>query len=530
MKNRDFLFIYFIAVVVITTAGLLQRSAGYMDAEYYASIGAGIREGDGFNQNFLWNYLDDPTGIPHPSNTYWMPLASILSTISVTFSLFGHKTTLWVINILFSSLIPVLTAWITFGFTKRRGDAWFTGLLAIFSGFYLLYYAIPETFAASMVFGSLLIILLTDNGDAETLKINPPVRWGLIGIIAGLLHMTRAEGILWFAIAAGYLVFLTIKNRDFKKKLVSAGFLITGYLVVSGAWYLRNMIYWDQFFPPGSSRTLWLINYDQTFAFPSNQLTFQNWWNQGIPSIIAFRRDALWMNLKSMLAVQGGILLLPFIITGWWVKKKDPRMVITVLYYGLIFVLMTVVFPFAGSRGGFIHSAAGVQPFFWAMVPIGLDRLLRWGERKRGWHLDEARRVFQIGLVLIMVLLTSVIFYQRVIEKQNGISAWQVEENHYYTVYEELVANQNLKPDSVVMVKNPPGWFFVTGLPVIVIPDADELTMRNVSLQFNADILILEKDHVNGLNSLYNTSSSRTGLVKIMEIGTTQIYSILPGN
>jgi hypothetical protein len=54
--------------------------------------------------------------------------------------------------------------------------------------------------------------------------------------------------------------------------------------------------------------------------------------------------------------------------------------------------------------------------------------------------------------------------------------------------------------------------------------------MRNVSLQFNADILILEKDHVNGLNSLYNTSSSRTGLVKIMEIGTTQIYSILPGN
>jgi hypothetical protein len=530
MKIRDFLFIYLIALVVITTVGLFQRSAGYMDAEYYASIGSGIREGVGFNQNFLWNYLDNPTGIPFPSNTYWMPLASILSTMSVTFSLIGHKTTLWVLNILFSSLIPVLTAWITFGFTKRRGDAWFTSLLAIFSGFYLLYYAIPETFAASMVFGSLLIILLTANRDADTLKINPSIRWGLIGIFAGLLHMTRAEGFLWIAIAAGYLIFLTIKKREYKKGLTSAGFLIIGYLVISGAWYLRNIFYWHQLFPPGSSRTLWLINYDQTFAFPSNQLTFRNWLNQGIPMIVASRCDALWMNIKSLLAVQGGILLLPFIIIGWWIKKKDPRMVIAALYYGLVFILMTVVFPFAGSRGGFIHSAAGVQPFFWAMVPIGLDRFLGWGERKRGWGLDEARRFFQIGLVLIMVLLTSVIFYQRVIEKQNGISAWQVEENHYNNIYDELVAKRILKTDSVVMVKNPPGWFFMTGLPAVVIPDADESTVRNVSQRFNTDILILEKDHVNGLNSLYNTATSRTGLVKIMEIGTTQIYSLLPGN
>jgi hypothetical protein len=129
-----------------------------------------------------------------------------------------------------------------------------------------------------------------------------------------------------------------------------------------------------------------------------------------------------------------------------------------------------------------------------------------------------------------MVLLSSIIFYQRVLEKENGISAWLVEENHYYKVYEELVANKTLKPDSVVMIKNSPGWFFVTGLPAVVIPDADESTVREISQRFNADILILEKDHVNGLNSLYNTSSSRTGLVKIMEIGTTQIYSLLLGN
>ena len=80
------------------------------------------------------------------------------------------------------------------------------------------------------------------------------------------------------------------------------------------------------------------------------------------------------------------------------------------------------------------------------------------------------------------------------------------------------------------MVKNPPGWYFVTGLPAVVIPDADESTVRNISNRFNADILILEKDHVNGLNSLYDTSLSKIGFVKIMEIGTTQIFSLMLGN
>ena len=119
-----------------------------------------------------------------------------------------------------------------------------------------------------MVFGSLLIILLTANEDADTLKINPSIRWGLIGIFAGLLHMTRAEGFLWIAIAAVYLIVLTIKKSEYKKGLTSAGFLIIGYLVISGAWYLRNIYYWHQLFPPGSSRTLWLINSRSNICVP----------------------------------------------------------------------------------------------------------------------------------------------------------------------------------------------------------------------------------------------------------------------
>ena len=524
MKIRDYLFLYLIAVLVISAAGILQRSAGYMDAEYYAAIGSGIRSGTGFTQNFLWNYLDDPVGIPHPSNTYWMPLASILSAISFTFNLAGQKTTIWVLNIFFSALIPVITAWITIRFTKRRSDAWVTGLLAIFSGFYLLYYAIPETFTLSMVFGSGLIILLSKNETESTKGKYFLLRWVFIGIAAGLLHMTRAEGLLWFAISAGNLVYLTLKHRDFQTGFASALCLISGYLFISGAWYLRNLQIWDQPFPPGTNRALWITTYDQTFSFPASLLTFQHWAAQGIEMVLSSRADAFWMNIKSILAVQGGILLFPFIIGRWWLYRRDAHLVLVAVYYSIVFFIMTVVFPFAGSRGGFIHSAAGIQLFLWAMVPIGLDQFIRFGERKRGWVSEEARRVFQIGLVIIMTLLTSIIFYQRVIVKENGISTWLVEERHYQNIFQELKTNLILDSESMVMVKNPPGWFLITGSHAIVIPDGDETTLKNVAQKFGASILILEKDHVKGLDPLYHSSISTIGLKRIMEIGDTQVF------
>ncbi len=38
-----------------------------------------VSPGYGFSEMVLWNFLDDPEGLPHPSHGYWMPLVSILS-------------------------------------------------------------------------------------------------------------------------------------------------------------------------------------------------------------------------------------------------------------------------------------------------------------------------------------------------------------------------------------------------------------------------------------------------------------------
>jgi hypothetical protein len=528
VSRKDYLILFLLSVVVITTVGLVQKSAGYMDAEYYAVTGKGLISGNGLIQNFLWNYLDDPIGIPHPANTYWMPLASILSAISLSFRQGDQKTTLWVVQILFSSLIPLATAMAGFSFTSRRSDGWMSGLLGLFSGFYLLYYAIPETFSLEMVFGFLLVTVLALQLSGGIQKRNWLVLWGIAGILAGLLHLARAEGLIWFLISLGCLAYLAFKVKKLEIILSAFGLLILGYLLVSALWYGRNISLWGSIFPPGSNRTLWMTNYDQTFLFPASALTFHKWIQQGVNSIARVRLDALWMNIKSAIAVQGGILLVPFIIAGLLLKRLDKRLILAGIYYGLIFILMTLVFPFAGARGGFIHSAAGVQIFFWAIVPVGLDRFVNWGNLKRNWKIEQARRVFQIGIVSIMVLLSGIIFYQRVIATTNGISNWLQDEAKYQQLWLGLVKSGDLAENDVAMVKNPPGWNLVTDIPAIVIPDGGVEAVRMAASKFGAKLLIIDKDHPKAMDNFYQGREEFPDFKLIFSLDDVKVYRFSP--
>ena len=526
MKRADLAAIYLISFTVILAVGLLEKSAGYMDAQYYAATGRELLRGHGFTQYFLWNYLDDPAGIPHPSNTYWMPLASILSAFNIILPNAGRPTNVWIINILISALTPVFSASAAFGFTKRRSDGWMAAGLAVFSGFYLLYYALPETFTAEMILGFLIISLLNVLFHPPDNSFRQVLLWGVVGLLTGLLHMARAEGLLWFGISLGFLVVTGLKRERPARLLLSVGGLILGYLIIAGAWYGRNLVIWNQLFPPGANLTLWITHYDQTFSFPASRISFGKWFESGLIAIMGVRLEALWMNLKSAIAVQGGILLTPFIIAGLWIQRRDIRIVLAGIYYILVFFIMTFVFPFAGSRGGFIHSAAGVQILFWAVVPIGLDRFLRWGEEKRGWNQENARRVFQIGILSIMAVLTGIILFQRVLQKTDGVPAWTAEERKYQEIMDALVIKGMAPRNEPVMIKNPPGWNLVTGLPAIVIPNGDPQTVLSAAERYGASILILDRDHPKFLDDFYRGAVGPLEFQELFTIRDAKIYLI----
>ena len=83
MNWRIYSFLFLLGLTVSLGTASLQEMPGYLDSDYYFAGGLQLADGEGFTEPFLWNYLDDPEGLPHPSHTYWYPLSSMLAAASM---------------------------------------------------------------------------------------------------------------------------------------------------------------------------------------------------------------------------------------------------------------------------------------------------------------------------------------------------------------------------------------------------------------------------------------------------------------
>ena len=123
MSWRIYIFLFVLGLAVALGIASLQETPGYLDSDYYFVGGLQLVEGKGFAEPFLWNYLDNPVGLPHPSHTYWLPLSSILAAISMFVS--GQHTYegARLIFILLAAFIPPLTARLAWDVTNNRALA-----------------------------------------------------------------------------------------------------------------------------------------------------------------------------------------------------------------------------------------------------------------------------------------------------------------------------------------------------------------------------------------------------------------------
>jgi hypothetical protein len=278
---------------------------------------------------------------------------------------------------------------------------------------------------------------------------------------------------------------------------INLGLALLGFLLIMGPWFWRNEQLYGALLAPGGQYLLWLKNYDETFAFPASQLTMQAWLAQGWQAILAVRWEALRVNLLNAFAAQGGIFLFPFILIGIWQYRRDQRIQLASLAWLSLLFVMTVIFPFAGPRGGFFHSGAALQSVWWTLAPLGLDSAVGF-LRKRGGLNAQAFQVFRVALVGIAVLMTGVIFYIRI------LPGWGEDEQVYPKV--EAVLQQNgVLPSDVVMVRNPPGYYLMTGRSAIVIPYGEESSLLSVANRFHARFVAIEAAGASGpIGVIYN--------------------------
>lgn len=522
MDKKHYLILFILGFGVILLVSIFQPSAGYMDADYYFATGQQLARGEGFKEPFIWNYLDDPQGVPRPSHAYWMPLTSLVAALGMRIANTDGFFAAQIIFIILAGFISPLTAAISEKLSGSRQSATLSGLLAVFSAFYLPFLSTTDTFTLYMVLGAAFTLLI--------LKSKRSLLDGLVlGLLAGLMHLARADGLVWLLIAwLGILLQESTQSNVSRLTfyIPSLALVFTGYLLIMAPWMLRNWQTFGTLLSPGGLKALWFTSYDELFIYPPEGITFARWWASGLREIVQVRLWALGQNLQSALAVQGFIYLAPLIAMGGWHLRRNRGVQVGLLAWLTTLLVMTVAFPFAGARGGFFHSGAALQPFLWALAPIGLERFISWGNRKRGWGYDQARLIFGTAIIGLAIGLSVMILGQRVLGLGGGAQPWG--QNHLeYQVLENQLQSLGASQDDLVMVNNPPGYYLASGRLSIVIPDGDPTTLIDVAQRYRASYVILESNHPQGLDDLYQSPAENNNFRLLWSDGKTHFLQAL---
>lgn len=522
-----------VALLVSLGAALLQSVPGYMDAEYYYANGMQIAAGQGWYENFLWNYLDDPAGLPHPAFTYWMPLASWLAAVGMRLAGSPDFLSARLVMILLAACMPLMTMTFSLKMLYTPRNAWLAALLALFPGFYLIFSTNTDTFTPYMILGGLFLI--TGFADFGLFRQFFMGRFFVLGVVAGAMHFARADGILWLVAACALGIWYGLEKRKENARSfavilvgvgISIGMVLVGYLLVMSPWLWRNFRVFGSLLPPGGRYALWLTEYDQLFAYPASSLTARSWLQAGWEHHLQTWFESFSTNLQTFVAVQGQVFLFPLILWGGWRLRNMVWVRFGFAMWLATFLVMTFVFPFAGQRGGFFHSGAAFQVFFWLLVPYGLEGFVQAGSRLRGWKSAEAWSVFAAALIAGGLIMSLALFWLRVIGGDWRNPLW----TRSWETHRQIAKGiQDFGADctTAVMINNPPGYYAATHCPAIVIPNGDEQILLQVAKRYQVRLVVLERNHPRWLSELYEKPGSRPPHLHFLgTIGDAKIYRV----
>jgi hypothetical protein len=519
--RRDLLLLLGLSLAVRLAVAACISRAGYMDPAYYAAGAVNLAQGGSLAEPYLWNYLDDPAGLPHPGFLYWMPLPSLLAAPWA--ALFpGSFFVLQIPFILLSALLPLVGYGVAWQVRDSRRSAWAAGLITLFSGFFFPFWTLPETFAPFALFGSLALWLAGGGWQAASGKWRISL---LVGLLVGLAHLTRADGILLLPVVVFAPLFLQkprvtdhgsrITHYVLRLTLYHSLFVALGYLLVMVPWFIRNLSVVGAPLSPGSSRVLWLTEYDDLYCYGCD-LSLQSYLAWGWGNILSNKLSAMNVNLQRFLAENCLVFLLPFVFVGLYRLRRRLPFVLSFIYLLLVYLAHSLAFSYPGPRGGFFHASSVVLPFLFAAAVEGLEATVRWLGQRRRWNVPQATTVFTVAAVGAAIVLS-------VYVTAGKVAAWQGVDEAYIEIGRWLDTRQ-VAPDVLVVVGNPPGFWYHTHRPAIVVPNASPATLLEVCDRYGAAYVVLGPNDPALLADVYGVSGEGLKMVASFSGGRVHLY------
>ena len=470
---------------LVLTRGLVAQP-GYTDAYYYFNAADRFVRGDGLTDAYLWTYLAEPDALPAPSHLYWMPLTSLLAALGMWLA--GapgdYAAAQWPFTLALAGAAGV-AYWLGghIGGTARHG--WLAGLITLSGGFYARFWGMTDAFAPFALIGALALVC-TGLGLQRLHRGDAPWRvwrWmAFAGALAGMGHLTRADGLLLLLASMAALLWpwdwLRIDPRQRQARLAALLALIGAYLLVMSPWLLRNFQVAGSPLPVGGLNAIWYTEYDDLFRYPPGVAPAE-FFADGLSTLWSTRWTAFTNNLGTFVAVEGLIAMTPLMLVGLWLRRRDPFLRAFWLYALGLHLAMTFVFPLPGYRGGLLHSAVALAPWWAALGVAGLDDVVMAIARRRpAWKPRQAQRVFSAGLVLLALGLSWSI------GAANRVPAGTP--SHY----QQLVG---MLPESArVMVNDPAQLYYFTGLGGVVTPNAAPDVIPEIARRYGVTHLLIE--------------------------------------
>ncbi|MFZ4829187.1 MAG: hypothetical protein ACOYLB_17690, partial [Phototrophicaceae bacterium] len=299
------------------------------------------------------------------------------------------------------------------------------------------------------------------------------------GCLAGLAHLTRADGIL--LLGCGVLVVMLAgqqRTLSMRQVIFYSCLLFIAYGLCTAPWWIFNQARLGMAFPSGGTVGIWLQEYDDLFRYPMD-VTVQEFLQSDWRQIAQVRWEALQHNLLTLLAVEMGIVLAPFALIGAW-NRRGETLLAPFFWYALsLHLAMTLIFALPGMRGSLLHSSSALWMFWVVLAWEGLDHAIAWvAKRRRTWRKQQAQQVFSVGIAILMVGMSVLIALRQ--ERMDETLEWLA------------YLQDTLPPDTLLMVNDPSQLYYYTRLSGVVLPNEQLDVIQTIAQRYGVDYLVLE--------------------------------------
>jgi len=294
-------------------------------------------------------------------------------------------------------------------------------------------------------------------------------------------------------------------------------FLLAGYLLVMGSWFVHNWSTLGRPLPTAGVQSIFLTNYDDLFAYGRsfNLATLLDW---GTQNILRSRLQGLSVAIQTYVAVTGLMFLAPFIIVGLVTLFRRPaaKMLLrpVVLYAVALFISGSLLFTFPGMRGSLFHSSAALWPWFMALAAAGIGSAVDWmAARLSHWQPEKAKRLFSAMFIVVALALSLFVSQSRLAPDEDPQAFRRI--------------RQAVPDSAVVMVGNAPALHYYTGLAAVSVPNEPLDILLQAADRYGVTYLALNRSRPLPLDDLYQARQQHARLRLVESFDDVRLYEVV---